>query len=337
LSKPQPSGNLWTPDDPFDLSAYPVITKSTDFRILQLTDMHVNGPNGDVLDGLAMAEVLIMTLQPDLILVTGDVVGGPLNGVFADVAIDFFEQFNISYTFTLGNHDGEGDYDDDDVARTFSTGHYSLFDRGPGSIHGFSNAAVNLVNPNGRVVYSLITIDSNRYRDYVSASTNYDYIYPDQGEWYEWYLNGIAKQQGNQVKSMLFYHIPLPEINDVRDYMRSVDPDAEAFAFREPPCPSGNNAGFWDTVKDTGSTTHMFFGHDHRNLLDYVWGGVHWVYGLKLGPSSYHDNDRLGGTLITIGQNGTATVDFVYQEYAKPSERIRGLFTKRARPRVAIK
>jgi 3',5'-cyclic AMP phosphodiesterase CpdA len=338
FSNPTPSGTLWTPRDQFNISAYPSIVKSTDFRILQLTDMHINGPNSDVIDGLAMAEVLIVTLKPDLVIVTGDICGGPLNGVFAQTVIDFFEQFNISYTFALGNHDGEGDFDDDDVARTFSTGRYSLFSRGPGSIHGWSNSAVNLVDPSGRVVYSLITIDSNRYRDYTtSATTDYDYIYPDQGVWYKWFVNGLAKQQGRQIKSMLFYHIPLPEINDVRAELKKVDPDAEAFSFRENPCPSGQNAGFWGTVQAVNSTTHMFFGHDHTNLLDYVWGGVHWIYGLKTGPSSYHDNDRLGGTLITIGQDGLATIQFVYQDYVRASEGIRKLFAKVRRPKVQPK
>jgi hypothetical protein len=336
FSNPQPSGSLWNPNDPFDLSSYPSISKSATFRVVQLTDLHVNGATTDVLEGLSMAEVLILSLTPDLIVVTGDICGGTLNGVFAQVVIDFFEQFNISYTFSFGNHDGEGDYDDDDVARTFSTGSHSLFNRGPGSIHGFSNSAVNLVNASGSVVYSLITIDSNRYRDYLSAPTDYDYVYPDQGVWFEWFINGLTREQGQKVKSMLFYHIPLPEINEVRADLKKVDPDAEKFAFRENSGCSGENGGFWEVVKNVGSTTHMFFGHDHRNLLDYVWGGVHWVYGLKTGPSSYHDDDRLGGTLITIGQDGMVDVQFVYQKYVEPSERIKKLFAKK-RPKVEMK
>jgi hypothetical protein len=45
----------------------------------------------------------------------------------------------------------------------------------------------------------------------------------------------------------------------------------------------------------------MFFGHDHRNLLNYEWQGANLVSRLKTGLCSYWDADRIGGTLITIG------------------------------------
>jgi hypothetical protein len=266
---------------------------------------------------------------------TGDSASGPFNGGFAEILIDFLDGFAIPYTFALGNHDGEGGHDDEDISRIFAGGKHSLFDRGPGSIHGFSNSAINLLDPTGRVVYSMITIDSNRYRDYPGGSSSYDYVYPDQSLWYEWYLNGLSKQQGRAVKSMLFYHIPLLQINELRADMEKVDPAGAAFAFRESPCPAGGDAGFFKKVQELASTTHMFFGHDHRNVLNYAWGGVNWVYGLKTGTSAYHDNDRIGGTLITIGQDGNPTIQFVYEVGAKASERLVTRFQRRlARPKV---
>lgn len=38
-----------------------------------------------------------------------------------------------------------------------------------------------------------------------------------------------------------------------------------------------------------------------------------WVYGLKTGPSFYHLDDRMGGTVITVEQNGNVNVRFVYK------------------------
>jgi hypothetical protein len=294
-----------------------------------LTDLHINGPNVDVLDALAMAEVLIVSTKPDLIIMTGDSASGPVNGAFADILIAFLDEFAIPYTFSLGNHDGEGGHDDEDMSRIYAGGKFSLFDRGPGSIHGFSNSAVNLFNSDGRLLYSLIQIDSNRYRTYEQDSSGYDYIYPDQALWYEWFVNGT-----NRAKSMLFYHIPLPEINDLRSEYQNVDPAGAAFAFREGSKPPEQNSTFWKKVKALASTTHMFFGHDHRNLLNYNYQGVNWVYGLKTGHCAYWDADRIGGTLITVGQDGSVDVEFVYETDVPVSKRVRDLVSGKVRPRI---
>jgi 3',5'-cyclic AMP phosphodiesterase CpdA len=329
-----PSGVLWTPRTPFNLTSYPSLSKSSAFKILQLTDLHINTPAVCVLNAFAVSEILITSINPDLIVMTGDSVCNTLNGVSADLLIDFLDGFQIPYTFSLGNHDGEGGHDDLGIAKIFTSGSYSIFDRGPGSIHGYSNSAVNLLNQSGRLIYSLIMVDSNRYRDYSQGGGGYDYIYPYQGLWFEWFVNGSRKAAGSQIKNALFYHIPLPEINDVKADYEEVDPAGAAFAFREPTCPSGENSQFWQKVKDVGATSHMFFGHDHRNLLDYKYEGVNWVYGLKTGHCSYYDADRIGGTLITVGLDGNVSVEFVYAADVPVSERVTKLMAGKLKPRM---
>jgi hypothetical protein len=330
-SNPKPSGQLWTPKTPFNISTFRSIVKNTEFRVLQLTDLHINVPEVCILNALAVIETLIDSVKPDLIIMTGDTVAGNMNGVSADILIDFLDEFKVPYTFALGNHDGEGGHDNEDLTHLYAGGIYSFFDRGPGSIHGFSNSAVNLVNSTGNVIYSLITIDSNRYRDFADNSSGYDYIYPDQGMWLEWFTKGINAQQGKTVKNMLFYHIPLPEMSDVKADMEKVDPTGAAFAFRMGPSPSHENSEFWRKVKDLGATTHMYFGHDHRNLVNYNWQGVNWVYGLKTGLCSYWDADRIGGTLITIGQDGQVAVDFIYETDIPKLDHVRQFLTKENR------
>jgi 3',5'-cyclic AMP phosphodiesterase CpdA len=229
----------------------------------------------------------------------------------AAILITFLDTFKIPYILTLGNHDGEGLSDDFDIAEVYADGSYSLFNTGPGSIHGYSNYAINLANSKGTVIYSLIMIDTNRYRDDPDGNSGYDYVYPDQISWYEWYIQKISAVQSKLVPSMLFYHIPLPEIFEVKAEMEQIDPDGAKDALRETPCPPSQNTGLFSKIVQLNSTTHMFFGHDHRNLLNYVYQGVHFVYGTKTGPSYYHDDDRLGGTLITVNQAGETKVDFI--------------------------
>jgi hypothetical protein len=329
-----PSGALWTPYDTFNFSAYPRVIKDQPFKILQLTDIHIDTVSTETINALTIAETLITTVQPDLIVLTGDSIGSPVNGLFAELVVSFFDTFQIPYTFVFGNHDGEG-YDlEDDLAKKYASGAYSWFDRGPGSIHGYSNTAINLLNGAGRLIYSLVMIDSGRNRDYSSTSSGYDYVYPDQGEWYNWLLSGLRNYTGGPVKTFMFLHIPLPEINDLRADFESKDPAGAAFAFRKDPDPSGQNSTFWATVRDSGSTTHIAFGHDHTNILNYTWQGVTWVYGLKTGSSHYHDDDRLGGTLHTIGQDGSVGIEFVYESATLTSAKWRRFMEEKTGQRV---
>jgi 3',5'-cyclic AMP phosphodiesterase CpdA len=300
-------------DTPFNFSSYRTITKDTPFKILQLTDIHLYCFSDAVLDAFVIVDILITRTKPDLIVMTGDTVSGRRNGHFADIVVEFFDSFGIPYTFTLGNHDGGGNERNPGLVERFAVGAHSWFDRGPSSIHGYSNSAINLVNSAGKLVYSVVLLDSNQVRRYSPRLIWYDYIYPDQGTWYSWLIRGLSAYSGGPVKSLLFYHIPLPEIESVREDFTEKDPEGAAEAFREAPCCPWDNSGFWETVKEVGSTTHMFFGHDHVNLLNYNWEGVTWVYGLKTGRSYYHDEDRLGGTLITVGQDSSASVEFVYE------------------------
>jgi hypothetical protein len=183
------------------------------------------------------------------------------------------------------------------------------------------------------------SVDTNRNRLYPDGTNGYDYVYPDQGVWYEWYVLGVRKAVCGDFRSALFYHIPFLEINDVQADFERVDPTAAQEAFREPSGTARENSGFWQTVKELGATTHMFFGHCHRNLVNYEWQGVRWIFGLKTGTSYYHDADRIGGTLITIGQDRNVEVLFIYEVGLEVSERVMGLAeayttTRRRRPKV---
>jgi predicted MPP superfamily phosphohydrolase len=329
-----PSGWLWTPDTPFNLSAYPHITKADSFRILHLSDLHVHASDADTLNAMTVCHELITSTNPDLIIMTGDNTGTDLNSVWAAFLVEFFDSYGVPYTFTLGNHDAEG-VDNEDIGVIFASGRFSLFDRGPGSIHGFCNSIIALMDPYGKLVYSLVLLDSNRYRDYSDGSSGYDYIYPDQVEWYEWTVKGL-RAHGNG-KNCLFYHIPLPEIHEVKEDYARVDPAAAADAFRMDPLPPSENSGLWWRVQDLGETSHMFFGHDHLNLVDYVWGGVHWVYALKTGKCHYHADDRIGGTLVTIGQDREVTVDRVFETDVPEVPQVKKFLESHAKRRPTIR
>jgi hypothetical protein len=62
-------------------------------------------------------------------------------------------------------------------------------------------------------------------------------------------------------------------------------------------------------MKGLQSTTHIFFGHDHHNMLCYKYQGIYFVYGSKTGICAYHDADRVGTTLVTLKDDMSVSVD----------------------------
>jgi hypothetical protein len=92
------------------------------------------------LNGFAVKnQALIGSENPDPI-VTGCSVHGDLNEVSADLLVDSLDRSNVPYTFTSDNQDSKK------LAHVDGSGVNSIFDRGPSSIHGFSNSTINLVN-----------------------------------------------------------------------------------------------------------------------------------------------------------------------------------------------
>jgi 3',5'-cyclic AMP phosphodiesterase CpdA len=312
-------GTLWSPSDEYRITDYPQfkVGPGVDFRILQFTDTHINTYYDDfetLQKTYRMMTLAIHENSPDLLILTGDNVANFVNSVWAWQLISFLDSFRIPYALIMGNHDGDFTLLQDDnmrhvVADIYSQGKYSLFTKGPDNIGGVGNFGIQITNEKNQVIYSLVLMDSNR-----------DYIRQNQVHWYEWYIKGLNKavygdhnpSSGKTVKNLTFVHIPLPEINDVRQAMVASDPAAAAAAFGGSSSGQTVNTGLFQRMKDLKSTTHIFFGHDHLNTLDYAYQGIHFVYGLKTGYNAYHDPNKLGATLITIKNDSTVRVDFKY-------------------------
>jgi 3',5'-cyclic AMP phosphodiesterase CpdA len=315
--------NYWRPSYPFRLSNYAEVRQSSNtFRILLLADIQCTYfSNGMDEPFLSIPETYdniardIKTYKPDLLALLGDNVAGAgfFNAMEAQRFIAFLDGFKIPYVPVMGNHDGEGYFTlrDDNrqrlIAAIFEKGNYSLFRSGPDAIHGIGNYAVHITDPTGGLWYSLVMLDSGR-----------GYIHTDQIQWYEWYVNGLASEAGTAVPSLVFMHIPLPEMLAIRDELLVNNPSRAVRIFRESPAVQKANTGFFEKVKALGSTTHLFFGHDHKNVTDppYNYQGIDFVYGLKTGTVAYHDRDRIGTALVTLngspGPGVSVSVSFNY-------------------------
>jgi predicted MPP superfamily phosphohydrolase len=307
----------WSEDAEFNFKDYAELVKkdAEDFRILQITDPHLAYYILDEFNAvnktLNLMEKAIKKTKPNLIALTGDNVTGPSNMHYGKKLIKFLDGFDIPYLLVMGNHDGEAFMNKEDIPRQeklaafFETGKYSLFKRGPHEVYGTGNYGVHLVNEQGELLWGLVMFDTNR-----------DYLRANQVAWYEWYIRGLNKAvKGSEkpavpVKTLAFFHIPLSETRDLYNSLLEKDPATAKDAFREKPSAS-KNSGMFAKMKELDSTKYLFFGHDHRNRCCLEYEGINFVYGLKSGHGGYHDEDRVGTTLITIKADESVTVEFI--------------------------
>ena len=299
-----------------DISEYIMSTDYHDnYRILQLTDTHIGDKENQDLHYKFM-DLTIKDANADFIVITGDL----FTFASKDTAKRFFaflDSYKTPWSVVFGNHDEQCMFSVDWVTEYLNTKtEYGMFiDLQDDDAHGNSNFAVNLKKDN-KVFEQLIFMDSNRY--YYGDYIGYDYFKPDQISWYERLVDHTTEENGGVVvPSLMFYHIPLPEIDAAWDGSQNGDPAAiwEYGEKREKTCPPDYNSGFFDVIRDKGSTKAMFFGHDHVNNFRVTYQGVTFCYGIKSTNTVYSDEDMLGGQVIIIKNDHSLAYEHIYHTY----------------------
>ena len=151
------------------------IPKDRDFRILQLTDLHLGfGPLSRRMDKLAMEAVrtIIERSKPHLIVLTGDSIfpflprAGTLdNRRQVQKLMGFLDGFEIPYTLVFGNHDCEmfSTCGKEELAGLYKQGRYCIFTEGRKDLTGVGNFLIELIDDSGKVLLPLVLLDSNMY------------------------------------------------------------------------------------------------------------------------------------------------------------------------------
>lgn len=295
----------WQGANSFDMTKIQTLKKENgkDFKILQLTDLQLDVPfkNKDYLKN--SIDEMIKENNPDLIVLTGDNVAGVFMHFHIKTVVNIIDSYNIPWAVVFGNHDREFGNNLYYQAKQFNDAKNCLFEVGPSNLEGLGNYVIN-IEEDGTPVYSLFMIDSNSEivkKENGETIKYFDYIYPNQIEWYKDNVDGITKAVGHEVPSMSFFHIPVPEYKTALDLAEAGSADAHFISGekREDPCIPKDNSGFFEVFKSNGGT-HMFAGHDHGNNAIVEYQGVVMSYGTKTGDYSGHYDDKMGGTLITI-------------------------------------
>ena len=286
-----------------------------DFRILQLTDIHMSDKDNQKLHYDFM-DLTIREANADMIIVTGDLFTFASQST-AKGLFNFLDSYGIPWTVIFGNHDEQCYFSVEWLTGYLNNyGSNCLFkDIQDDDVFGNCNFVINLMEGNN-IHDQLFIMDSNRYT--FDEYFGYDYFKPDQIEWYKNMVEYTTAQNGGaKVNSLMFYHIPLPEIDAAYDEAEANNA-IEFGEKREKTCPPEYNSGFFQVIKDCGSTKAMFFGHDHRNDFRVTYQGVTFCYGIKSTDRIYFDNDMMGGQVITIHDDHSLS----YQQYFHTYEEV---------------
>ncbi len=200
-----------------------------------------------------------------------------------------------------------------------------------------------------QVVRSLIFMNSGSWQDYSGqryegrrkyGNKDYQSLNANQLHWYRQMVKSVQEYgKGKAVPSGVYLHIP-PFVfveaigaasnvtSDVYDidswiaetkqisYEESFKPEywnegyKDSFGvIHEPLCGAPYDEGFFEVVKELGSTDFIICGHDHVNSFNIRHEGVRLVYALKTGTGCYCDPTMMGGTVVTIGSDGSASFE----------------------------
>ena len=301
-----------------DISEYIAkeINYKSNFRILQLTDVHLADKDDQNLQFKFM-DLTINDAHPDMIIVTGDLFTIASKST-AKRLFSYLDSKNVPWTVTFGNHDEQCFFSVDWMTSYLNNyGSNCVFkDIQDDDVHGNANFAINL-KKDGKIFEQLIVMDTNRY-DF-GHGFGYDHIKDSQIKWYESLVDYTTTVNGGLTESLMFYHIPLPEINNAWDEAHNADGTTNAHyqygEKREKTCPPDYNSGFFDKIVAKGSTKAMFFGHDHINDFRVEYKGVVFSYGIKATDRLYNNQDMIGGQVIILHDDHSLSYEQIRHNY----------------------
>lgn len=325
---------IWSPLDDYTAETAAATLKKTpgkDFKILQISDTQLFTSKKENQETMDLVKRLVEEQKPDLVITAGDNISGFFTKFLIKDFIEGMESLGVPWAPVFGNHDGEGQTDLAWQGEQFEQAENCLYKPGPSNVSGQGNYIIN-IEENGRIIESLILMDSHNKYEYEKGVKGYAYIQQDQINWYEWAVKGVSELaygafqpvEEKVVPSLTFFHIALPEFHTAlepyldENGLGKVPTELGSGEIRERICCPPYNSGFFSVMKELGSTTDVFVGHDHANDAIVTYEGIRMVYGVKTGPSPHQWNDAVayGGTLITI-QDGTNQIGVtqIYDSY----------------------
>lgn len=268
------------------------------FKIVQFTDLHLREGNEDDDKTIALMAQVLDAEKPQFVVLTGDVLGAAKQvREMMELCAGPMVERHIPWAMTLGNHDDEGTGDRRGLMDIIISLPYSVSRHGPTDITGVGNHILPVYSADGTRRWILYFLDSNAYPSDKSLGT-YDWIRTDQVAWYRQTSKRLTAQRGGRpYPALAFFHIPLPEYEQV---LAAANANIVGYRYEKVCCPE-INSGFFAAMLECGDIKGTFVGHDHVNDYEATLHGIRLIYGRATGFSAYgRDGFPRGGRVILI-------------------------------------
>ncbi|KIL36543.1 metallophosphoesterase [Cohnella kolymensis] len=295
------------------------------FKIVQFTDLHWCGGNDNDSMTAVLMERVLREESPDLAVITGDLIESeqcvdPQASVRQAVAV--IESAGVPWAAVFRNHDTEFGITRKELLESLQGFRYGLTESGPETITGVGNYVLRVAGRDGRTSHALFFIDSGSYA--APETGGYAAIENDQIDWFRRESAALSEQNGGAaVPSLAFFHIPLPEYNDVWDSRF-----CRGSKYEEICCPRVNT-GMFDAMVEAGNVIGVCVGHDHANDFCGELQGITLCYGRKTGYNNYSKEGFANGARVIELQEGRSsfrtwlrleTGDCVFQQPSHDSQ-----------------
>lgn len=292
------------------ISKRPVLKFNADgkFKILMIND--TQDTDKTIKDTLKLINSALDTAKPDLVVLVGDNISNFWLGVneqkvakAIDNIVKPINDRNIPFAIVFGNHDQETGVSKEKQMQMYQSYQNCLaIDEGS----TLSNCGTyNLLiqdHTGSKNVFNIWMIDSGTSAE----SGGYQCVNADQIAWYQKTSSELkAKNEGTPLPSLLFQHIPVPEIYDlctvvpkdtkgaIQGYRTlsnqyyALDPEKAAGKLLESPCSPDKNSGEFAAWQQQGDILGAYFGHDHVNDLKGTYNGIDLGYTPGAGFDQY--------------------------------------------------
>ncbi|HEO69758.1 MAG TPA: metallophosphoesterase [Candidatus Hydrogenedentes bacterium] len=272
------------------------------FTIVQFTDLHWGNGNERDKQSLALMEAVLHEERPDLVVFTGDQIGGK-KCLSAHKAIEWFTkpcvERALPWAAVFGNHDDECGVSREEQMDIMRSIPHCLAEPGPEDLPGVGHYVLPVHAGQGDKPAALLyCIDSLAYSE-VEEIKGYDWIRPRQVQWYrEKAAEYRALSSGEPLPALAFFHIPLPEYDIIWEKGDCIGQKHENVC-----CPK-INSGLFAAMHEQGDVMGVFVGHDHVN--DYIGelGGIRLAYGRGTGFDTYGRKDMPRGARVILLKEG---------------------------------
>ncbi|MGG1550351.1 metallophosphoesterase family protein [Paenibacillus ferrarius] len=260
------------------------------FTIVQFTDIHWKDNGERDQSSRQLMEDVLDHEQPDLVVFTGDVIyTGPVSegSPACTDAIAAFQAATqavaargIPWAAVFGNHDTESLVTREELLEAVLRLPHTVTQRGPVGVHGAGNYSLTVQDPAGQAGYRLFFFDSGAYSPLPQVN-GYDWLRDDQIAWYREESRRL-QEEGGALPALAFFHIPLPEYQEVWETRTCYGHMYETKCFAPEV-----NSGMFTAMLEMGDVVGTFVGHDHVNDF---WGDLHGIrlcYGRATGYNTY--------------------------------------------------